>query len=96
MIAHELPETPSMHVTIDVTSEVMGGRGGGGGRPSVSYIECRLCGYEPEDQVSMPRHRCPKCHNWTWWRLVRPGTYVEHELPAVGVSHRPEGAEHHA
>jgi hypothetical protein len=40
------------------------------------FVECRLCGYEPEEQVVLPGHRCPKCHSWTWRRQIRPGGWL--------------------
>ena len=44
------------------------------GRPSeVTYIECRTCAFEPADQFSLPRGRCPKCQSHTWQRSARPG-----------------------
>ena len=39
----------------------------------LSIIECHTCGYEPEDQDSMPVNRCPRCFASTFRRLPRPG-----------------------
>lgn len=39
-------------------------------------IECRTCGFEPDDQWSLPRTRCPKCHATTWRRVPRPGSLL--------------------
>lgn len=38
----------------------------------VCRIECRTCGYEPADQLALPRAGCPKCHGDVWQRLVVP------------------------
>jgi hypothetical protein len=43
---------------------------------SLFYVECRMCGFEPEEQVTLPAHRCPKCHCHAWRRLVRPGGWL--------------------
>lgn len=40
------------------------------GRP-VSFIECRTCGFEPADQLSTNQERCPKCHGFTWHRVLQ-------------------------
>jgi len=39
-------------------------------------IECRTCGFEPDDQDSLPYCPCPRCHASTWRRLPRPGALV--------------------
>ena len=39
---------------------------------SVFYIECRRCGFEPEDQCGLPLRVCPKCHSDSWERVLRP------------------------
>jgi len=36
-------------------------------------IECRTCGYEPDEQLVIPPGRCPKCSCFAWHRLPRPG-----------------------
>jgi hypothetical protein len=41
-------------------------------------LQCRGCGFEPEDQVVAPRHKCPKCAATAWERFVRPGSLLEH------------------
>ena len=38
--------------------------------------ECRTCGFEPDDQDSLPDTPCPRCHASTWRRLPRPGALV--------------------
>jgi hypothetical protein len=43
------------------------------------FIECRICGFEPAGQESLPRHSCPKCFSHTWHRVVRPGAMVARE-----------------
>lgn len=45
-------------------------------RISVFTLQCRQCGFEPEDTVVAPRH-CPKCHGQAWERFVRPGSVLE-------------------
>src|ERR671912_1151783 len=45
--------------------------------PSVgTYVECRMCGFEPAEQLLLPRGRCPKCCSDTWRRSLRPGTLL--------------------
>ncbi len=41
------------------------------------HLECRSCGYEPEDVVVAPRHRCPKCGGTAWERSTRPGSLLD-------------------
>ncbi|HEV7302293.1 MAG TPA: hypothetical protein VGN72_23340 [Tepidisphaeraceae bacterium] len=42
----------------------------------VFTIQCRSCGYEPDDSVVAPR-LCPKCHGNAWERYARPGSILE-------------------
>lgn len=44
-------------------------------RLSVFVVQCRCCGYEPEDMVLPPR-TCPKCHGQGWERFARPGSIL--------------------
>lgn len=44
-------------------------------RFSVFVVQCRCCGYEPEDAVRPPR-TCPKCHSQSWERFARPGSIL--------------------
>ncbi len=37
------------------------------------YVECAICGFEADDPIALPRHRCPKCHANAWRRRFRPG-----------------------
>src|SRR5688500_2522913 len=75
--------------------------------PVGTYIECRMCGFEPAEQLLRPRGRCPRCLSDTWRRSVRPGTLLagaaEGRLPEfdgrtegdddiVGLAHRHGGA----
>ena len=61
------------------------------GRPSVgTYVECRMCGFEPAEQLLLPRGRCPKCRSDTWRRSIRPGTL----LAEASGGHFPELVEH--
>jgi hypothetical protein len=66
-----------------MTTAEVGHRHNGGamdwpaGKPSLgTYVECRMCGFEPAEQLLLPRGRCPKCHSDTWRRSVRPGTLL--------------------
>jgi predicted Zn-ribbon and HTH transcriptional regulator len=44
-------------------------------RFSVFVVQCRCCGFEPEDGVVPPR-TCPKCHSQSWERFARPGSIL--------------------
>lgn len=46
------------------------------GRVSVFQLQCRSCGFEPENVVTAPRF-CPKCHGNSWERFARPGGILE-------------------
>lgn len=41
------------------------------------HLQCRACGYEPEDLVVAPRHKCPKCAATAWERFTRPGSLLD-------------------
>jgi len=45
-------------------------------RVAVFQLQCRCCGYEPEDAVTAPR-LCPKCHGEMFERFARPGSILE-------------------
>jgi predicted Zn-ribbon and HTH transcriptional regulator len=45
-------------------------------RAAVFQLQCRCCGYEPDDQVVSPRV-CPKCHSQAWERFAKPGSILE-------------------
>ena len=45
-------------------------------RTAVFQMQCRCCGFEPEDAVVAPRV-CPKCHGESWERFARPGSILE-------------------
>jgi hypothetical protein len=45
-------------------------------RIAVFTLQCRQCGFEPEDAVVAPRY-CPKCHGQAFERFVRPGSVLE-------------------
>jgi rubrerythrin len=45
-------------------------------RVAVFQLQCRCCGYEPEDPVTAPKV-CPKCHGETFERFARPGSILE-------------------
>ncbi len=40
-------------------------------RVNVFTVQCRCCGFEPENVVVPPR-LCPKCHSESWERFARP------------------------
>ena len=44
-------------------------------RVAVFQVQCRACGFEPEDVVRPPRV-CPKCHSESWERFARPGSIL--------------------
>ena len=45
-------------------------------RVKVFGMQCRCCGFEPEDVVVAPRI-CPKCHSQAWERFTKPGSILE-------------------
>lgn len=45
-------------------------------RISVFQMQCRSCGFEPEDTVVAPRV-CPKCHGESWERFAKPGSILD-------------------
>ena len=45
-------------------------------RITVFQLQCRCCGYEPDDTVVAPRV-CPKCHGETFERFARPGSILQ-------------------
>ena len=45
-------------------------------RVAIFQLQCRCCGYEPEDTVTAPKV-CPKCHGETFERFARPGSILE-------------------
>lgn len=44
-------------------------------RFAVFVVQCRCCGFEPEDTV-LPPKTCPKCHGQAWERFARPGSIL--------------------
>lgn len=44
-------------------------------RQNVFKLQCRCCGFEPEDPVVAPRI-CPKCHSAAWERYAKPGSIL--------------------
>ena len=44
-------------------------------RAAIFQLQCRCCGFEPEDVVVPPRC-CPKCHGEAWERFARPGSIL--------------------
>lgn len=45
-------------------------------RVAVFTLQCRCCGFEPTDAVTVPK-LCPKCHGESWERFARPGSILE-------------------
>jgi hypothetical protein len=45
-------------------------------RVAVFQLQCRSCGFEPEDVVTAPKI-CPKCHAKAWERFAKPGSILE-------------------
>jgi len=49
----------------------------GSARPVVVFqVQCRSCGFEPDDVVTPPR-LCPKCHCKSWERFAKPGSILD-------------------
>ena len=42
---------------------------------AIFSVQCRCCGFEPEDVVVPPR-LCPKCHGQSWERFAKPGSIL--------------------
>jgi hypothetical protein len=42
----------------------------------IFQLQCRCCGFEPEDVVTPPRN-CPKCHGTSWERFAKPGSILD-------------------
>ena len=45
-------------------------------RIAVFTLQCRRCGFEPEQTVTPPR-LCPKCYGDSWERYAKPGSVLE-------------------
>lgn len=45
-------------------------------RITIFQLQCRSCGFEPEEAVTPPR-LCPKCHGESWERYARPGSILD-------------------
>jgi hypothetical protein len=45
-------------------------------RVGVFILQCRACGFEPENVVTPPP-LCPKCHGKSWERFAKPGSILE-------------------
>jgi PHP family Zn ribbon phosphoesterase len=49
-----------------------------GGIPRSAFpycLQCRTCGFEPENAVTAP-HRCPKCGGSAWERFALPASLL--------------------
>ena len=44
-------------------------------RVAIFTIQCRCCGFEPDDTVVAPK-LCPKCHGESWERFAKPGSIL--------------------
>jgi hypothetical protein len=44
-------------------------------RVEVFQLQCRNCGFEPQDIVVAPKV-CPKCHGEWWERFAKPGSIL--------------------
>ena len=66
---HEVKSLASADASFTYTPASMGG--------GTFYIECRMCGYEPQSQHLPPCGRCPKCQSRAWHRLIRPHSLLE-------------------
>ena len=44
-------------------------------RVAIFQMQCRNCGFEPEDSVTPPR-TCPKCRSNAWERFALPGSIL--------------------
>lgn len=40
-------------------------------------LNCRACGYQPNDDAILPPRVCPKCNGSAWERIPRPGSILE-------------------
>ena len=45
-------------------------------RISVFQMQCRSCGFEPEDAVVAPRV-CPQWHSESWESFAKPGSILD-------------------
>lgn len=45
-------------------------------RIAIFQLQCRCCGYEPEDSIVPPKV-CPKCHGESFERFARPGSILD-------------------
>ncbi len=45
-------------------------------RVAVFQLQCRSCGFEPEEAVTPPR-LCPKCHGNAWERYAKPRSILD-------------------
>ena len=45
-------------------------------RVAVFQLQCRCCGYEPENSIVAPKV-CPKCHGESFERFAWPGSILE-------------------
>ena len=45
-------------------------------RVAIFQLQCRSCGFEPEDTVVAPKV-CPKCRSESFERFARPGSILE-------------------
>jgi Zn finger protein HypA/HybF involved in hydrogenase expression len=46
-------------------------------RVAVLKLQCRCCGFEPEQEMVVAPRICPKCHGQSWERFAKPGGILE-------------------
>jgi rubrerythrin len=68
-ISMERFESSGQFVTYDPFAKALS-------RVAIFQLQCRCCGYEPEDSVVAPK-LCPKCHGETFERFARPGSILD-------------------
>jgi hypothetical protein len=56
-------------------------------RASIFTLQCRSCGYEPEEAIVAPRV-CPKCHSNSWERFAQPGSILKNADRHVHTVHQ--------
>ena len=53
-------------------------------RVPVFQLQCRSCGFEPDDCVVAPR-LCPKCRSEAWERFAKPGSIDKNDRNAADI-----------
>jgi hypothetical protein len=47
---------------------------------TVFQLQCRSCGYEPENSDVVAPRLCPKCHGEAWERFARSGSILANAI----------------